>query len=176
MGGVSWAMQHGIHIHPDRYPGLSAESTFEEFQIVLHQANQERCAMPCLGAGRTRRETTTMPSSGMSAEDDVSVNASEPHAEIDATVAPVATSEEPTMHLQETSDMPMGTAEAHMEIDSDHSPVATSEEPAMHMQEASDMPTGTAEAHMEIDSAHSPVATSEEPTMLMQETADMPLA
>merc|ERR1711957_285318 len=104
--GVRWAMRHGIRIHPDRYPGLSAESTFEEFQSVLHQANQERCAMPCSGAGRTWRETTTTPSSGMPTEDDTSVNASEPHAEIDATVAPTAASEEPTMPT-ETADMPL---------------------------------------------------------------------
>jgi len=57
--GVRWAMQHGIHIHPDRYPGLSAESTFEEFQIVLHQANQERCAMPCLSDGVAVAPTAT---------------------------------------------------------------------------------------------------------------------
>merc|ERR1712238_99373 len=104
MGGVSWAMQHGIHIHPDRYPGLSAESTFEEFQIVLHQASQERCAMPCLGAGRTWRETTTTPSSGMPTEDDTSVNASEPHMDIDATVAPTATSDEPTPPTETETD------------------------------------------------------------------------
>merc|ERR1740139_2135251 len=89
--GVRWAMQHGIRIHPDRYPGLSEESTLEEFQSALHQVNHERCAMPCLSAGLTWRETTSMPSLGM------------------PTVPSTETStisEEPTMPSTETSSIP----------------------------------------------------------------------
>jgi hypothetical protein len=127
--GVRWAMQWGIHIHPDRYPGLSAESSFEDFQNVLHQANQERCAMPCLSASDTQRKTATGASAG-----DASVNGTEPHMEIDTTVAPTATSEEPTMHMMETSEAPAGTdtdTKPHMEVDSFEEPTATSEEPDM---------------------------------------------
>lgn len=46
-GGVSWAMSHGIHNHPEWYPGLSPDSTFEDFQALLHKANVERCPLPC---------------------------------------------------------------------------------------------------------------------------------
>jgi len=96
--------------------------------------------------------------------------------EIDVTVAPTATSEEPTMHKQETADMPAGTAEAHMEIDVTHTPTATSEEPTMHKQETADphgasvgLPWGP---NGEIDANVAPTATSEEPTVHRQETAD----
>merc|ERR1711957_44704 len=119
-------------------------SSFEDFQNVLHQANQERCAMPCLSASRTKGESTTTPSSGASTEDDASVNGTEPQMEIDTTVAPTATSEEPTMHMMETSEEPTGTdtdAKPHMEIDRFEEPAATSEEPDMSTSEEPDMST-----------------------------------
>merc|ERR1719330_394049 len=46
---VAYAMEHLIWTHPEWYPGLSANSSFEDFQELLHTRNLERCAMPCLG-------------------------------------------------------------------------------------------------------------------------------
>jgi len=63
--GVRWAMQHGLQIFPDRYPGLSLDSTFEDFQAALHAAHHERCSMPCLGASPSSQKTT-VPSMGTS--------------------------------------------------------------------------------------------------------------
>jgi len=122
--GVRWAMQHGIHIHPDRYPGLAAESTFEAFQTALHQANHERCPLPCSSASPSMpsTETSTMPTDS---ENDTSVNESSPHMEIDSDHSP---------HMEIDSDH-----SPHMEIDSDHSPNATSEEPTEPPTESSDM-------------------------------------
>jgi hypothetical protein len=46
---VVWAMDHGIKKHADWYPGLSGDSTFEEFQKVLHDKfpAMSRCSLPC---------------------------------------------------------------------------------------------------------------------------------
>jgi len=44
---VSWAMGNGINEHPEWYPGLTASSSFEEFQQVLHQGHHGDCAAPC---------------------------------------------------------------------------------------------------------------------------------
>lgn len=46
---VVWAMEHGIKKHADWYPGLSGDSTFEEFQKVLHDKfpAMSRCSLPC---------------------------------------------------------------------------------------------------------------------------------
>lgn len=44
---VDYAMKKLIGIHPDWYPGLSTNSSFEDFQELLHSKNLERCAMPC---------------------------------------------------------------------------------------------------------------------------------
>lgn len=46
-GGVTWAMEHGIRLHPEWYPTLSAESSFAEFQAHLHRGGYEGCPMPC---------------------------------------------------------------------------------------------------------------------------------
>merc|ERR1712038_729127 len=40
--GVRWAMQHGIEISPEDYPGLTPESSFEDVQALLHSRNLER--------------------------------------------------------------------------------------------------------------------------------------
>merc|ERR1712217_698650 len=45
--GVTWAMQYGIMLFPEWYPGLTSESHFEDFQALLHARNLERCASPC---------------------------------------------------------------------------------------------------------------------------------
>ena len=44
-------MKHGIHIHPEWYPELTASSSFEEFQLHLHQGRYESCPEPCFEAG-----------------------------------------------------------------------------------------------------------------------------
>jgi len=48
-GAVVHAMKWLIWSHPEWYPGLSANSSFEDFQELLHTRNLERCAMPCRG-------------------------------------------------------------------------------------------------------------------------------
>ena len=53
---VDWAMGstgEGIHLYPDWYPGLTPQSSFEEFQAVVYQnqlgdpATEVTCQMPC---------------------------------------------------------------------------------------------------------------------------------
>jgi len=44
---VRWAMQTGVEAHPEWYPGVTAESRFEEFQTLLHSGDQHHCRMPC---------------------------------------------------------------------------------------------------------------------------------
>lgn len=46
---VVWAMGHGIKSHSDWYPGLTASSTFKEFQALLHDKYPEMsgCPRPC---------------------------------------------------------------------------------------------------------------------------------
>jgi len=45
--GVVWAMEHGIHMHPEWYTGLTADSSFVDFQEYLHNTRQSRCPYPC---------------------------------------------------------------------------------------------------------------------------------
>jgi len=45
--GVMWAMTHGIAAHPEWYPELEADSSFEAFQAHLHHGRFENCPMPC---------------------------------------------------------------------------------------------------------------------------------
>jgi len=48
---VVWSMHEGIHEHPDWYPGLTSQSSFEEFQFVLNVTGGEsKCPKPCLVA------------------------------------------------------------------------------------------------------------------------------
>merc|ERR1712217_563303 len=44
---VKYAMQTGIVASPDHYPALSNDSTFEEFQALLHLGAHQGCPMPC---------------------------------------------------------------------------------------------------------------------------------
>jgi len=44
---VSYAMQSGIYTHPQTYPGVNASSSFEEFQVMLHQKGEGSCPAPC---------------------------------------------------------------------------------------------------------------------------------
>lgn len=47
---VTWAMEQGIHSHPEWYPTLSASSSFEAFQRALHQKGGAECPEPCASA------------------------------------------------------------------------------------------------------------------------------
>lgn len=44
---VRWAMKDGIRLHPNWYPGLSASSSFSDFQAQVHRASPNVCAVPC---------------------------------------------------------------------------------------------------------------------------------
>jgi len=45
--GVQWAMEHGIHRHPQWYPNLSSSSSFADFQSTLHEGGHHNCPVPC---------------------------------------------------------------------------------------------------------------------------------
>eukprot|EP00913_Durusdinium_trenchii_P013260 g12447.t1 len=40
-------MRDGIHVHPRWYPGLSASSSFSDFQAQVHKASPNVCPVPC---------------------------------------------------------------------------------------------------------------------------------
>jgi len=44
---VIWALQTGIHMRPDWYRGLNTTSTFEDFQLKIHETVGEVCPKPC---------------------------------------------------------------------------------------------------------------------------------
>jgi len=44
---VTWAFKHGLKKHPEWYPGLTADSTFEDFQQFYHTTQQHHCPEPC---------------------------------------------------------------------------------------------------------------------------------
>merc|ERR1712151_1343964 len=44
---VTWAMEHGITLHPEAYGNLTSGSTFEEFQHFLYFEGLEGCKWPC---------------------------------------------------------------------------------------------------------------------------------
>jgi len=46
---IQWAMQTGIHSHPEKYWGLQPSSSFEAFQGVLHFLHSS-CPHPCVGS------------------------------------------------------------------------------------------------------------------------------
>jgi len=57
--GVTWAMQQGIAEHPEWYPGLSATSSFEDFQSNLHAGGHSNCPASC--AARKLKESFQAP-------------------------------------------------------------------------------------------------------------------
>merc|ERR1712039_613210 len=60
---VVWAMSHGIQQHPERYPSLTASSSFDDFQAFLHKTKQNngKCAAPCgLNNGGRRLRGSSM--------------------------------------------------------------------------------------------------------------------
>jgi len=66
---VTWAMTEGFSQHPEWYPGLTADSGFEDFQRLLNrgghgqdgngEANYEGCREPCKATPTTPAPTTT---------------------------------------------------------------------------------------------------------------------
>merc|ERR1719221_1823533 len=44
---IRWAMQIGIVAHPEEYPGLRQESSFEDIQTMLHERGLHNCTAPC---------------------------------------------------------------------------------------------------------------------------------
>lgn len=44
---VDWVMQRAIFTNPEYYPGLTPNSTFEEFQMMCHQRVYADCPKPC---------------------------------------------------------------------------------------------------------------------------------
>jgi hypothetical protein len=52
---VKWSMAEGIYSHPSWFPGLSPESSFEEFQIFLAQEPENACGTPCVDSCYTAR-------------------------------------------------------------------------------------------------------------------------
>merc|ERR1712061_767294 len=44
---VVWAMEHGIVLHPEWYPGLHVGSTFAEFQAHMNKIGHGGCSFPC---------------------------------------------------------------------------------------------------------------------------------
>jgi len=44
---VTWAKEHGIAAHPEWYPELTKDSSFEEFQDHLHDGGFKNCPRPC---------------------------------------------------------------------------------------------------------------------------------
>ncbi|CAJ1441563.1 unnamed protein product [Effrenium voratum] len=44
---VTWAMEHGLKLHPTWYPGLTATSSFSDFQARVHHVHPKDCPVPC---------------------------------------------------------------------------------------------------------------------------------
>ncbi|CAK0836410.1 unnamed protein product [Prorocentrum cordatum] len=44
---VKYAMESGIGTHPERYPGLTKDSPFADFQTYFHKYGQASCQKPC---------------------------------------------------------------------------------------------------------------------------------
>merc|ERR1712190_88911 len=57
---VGWAMKTGIKRHPEWYPGLTASSNFEAFQLLLSKDRGTRCPEPCLTTTSVSTSTTTL--------------------------------------------------------------------------------------------------------------------
>lgn len=44
---ISWARSDGIYANPEWYPGLTPQSSIEDFQKVMHGSGGTACPMPC---------------------------------------------------------------------------------------------------------------------------------
>jgi len=44
---VDWAMKSGIWEHPEWYLGLTAKSSFKDFQQLLYMQAKGNCSRPC---------------------------------------------------------------------------------------------------------------------------------
>mmetsp|Transcript_37707 Transcript_37707/g.108439 ORF Transcript_37707/g.108439 Transcript_37707/m.108439 type:complete len:577 (-) Transcript_37707:154-1884(-) len=52
--GINWARRTGIWKHPEWYPDLLVDSSFEAFQAELHKLGHSDCPMPCKDADLSR--------------------------------------------------------------------------------------------------------------------------
>jgi hypothetical protein len=72
---VTWAMKQGIFEHPEWYNGLKEDSSWEDFQLVLHANGHGGCEKPCKDKPETsvttttKTATSTTPGDGTPAED-----------------------------------------------------------------------------------------------------------
>lgn len=53
---VVWAKTEGVRIHPDWYSDLTEDSSFKEFQMVLHKNGLYDCRKPCKGGDHAKDE------------------------------------------------------------------------------------------------------------------------
>mmetsp|Transcript_28662 Transcript_28662/g.81985 ORF Transcript_28662/g.81985 Transcript_28662/m.81985 type:complete len:660 (-) Transcript_28662:565-2544(-) len=60
---VTWAMQQGIFDHAEWYNGLTPESSWEDFQLVLHANGHGGCEKPCKGLAQTSSSSSPSASS-----------------------------------------------------------------------------------------------------------------
>jgi len=44
---VTWAREVGLRTHPDWYPGLTADSSAADFQLLIHDQEPGKCPIPC---------------------------------------------------------------------------------------------------------------------------------
>ncbi|CAK0881584.1 unnamed protein product [Prorocentrum cordatum] len=97
---VLWAMQTGIHENPSWYPGLTSNSSFEDFQTFLHTLDKLRntCAMPCNDEKIERKEAEQ----GAEVEKTVALESNDSAAVDDNTIATGTESEQtpPAMHVE----------------------------------------------------------------------------
>mmetsp|Transcript_16754 Transcript_16754/g.36009 ORF Transcript_16754/g.36009 Transcript_16754/m.36009 type:complete len:600 (-) Transcript_16754:138-1937(-) len=66
---VMWVLQHGLLTYPEWYPGLSANPTFEDVQLLLHTGGHgpelngpssfQGCNRPCLAEAQASKVTPT---------------------------------------------------------------------------------------------------------------------
>lgn len=56
---VTWAMKQGIFEHPEWYDGLTSDSSWDDFQLVLHANGHGNCEKPCRATTTTAKPATT---------------------------------------------------------------------------------------------------------------------
>lgn len=56
---ANWGKTTGIYAHPEWYPGLTGNSTFEDFQAFLYWNFEGNCPKPCPPTTTTTHTTTT---------------------------------------------------------------------------------------------------------------------
>jgi len=67
---TQWAMQHGIYEHPEWYPALTPQSSYEAFQAHLHALKYDNCSYPCAPETTTTAAPSTTPSTTVKPRED----------------------------------------------------------------------------------------------------------